>query len=114
MCDLGDADRADVWRRTWHRASKPYRCSACGALIPRGVRYETTFVVSDGLADSAKTCRQCARAIERFGRAHRFWPFPDSFREFLEECVVKGDEGERWRQMLNALNRRAARAREAA
>ena len=105
MCELYAEDYADVWRRSWHRARRDRRCGVCWRTIRQGEHYEVTFVVSDGSADSCSSCAQCAGTIQLFGEAHNFWPFPESFVEYLRECVRDLD-GARWMPFLELIEAR--------
>lgn len=107
MCDLAGDERAEVFEEEVRRARKEHRCECCRRTIAVGERYARTFVVFEGEPDSAKACLACHRAIQRFGKAHRFYPFPSSFAECLEQCIDERDDGyQRWQRELRALAKR--------
>lgn len=110
MCDLDDVDRAQLWRVTTRQARKEHVCDCCGIKILPRATYSKVFAVDAGYVTDEKACGACHESIDAFGKAHRLTPFPSCFEEFLHECVVGDEEGEKWRPMLDAL---AERRREA-
>ena len=110
MCDFNSEDRASFWRVEKRKARTARRCHCCGRTIAKGESYSNTFAIQDGLATSEAACAACAEDIEKFGEAHRFFPFPSSFEPYLSECVVGDDAGSKWRPMLEALHGRQVEA----
>jgi hypothetical protein len=106
MCDLSGESTSSYWRTEERPARKPRRCDCCGALIAKGERYFNTFALSDGSVCNENACAACNAAIEEFGQAHRFFPFPGSLVPYLEECILGDEAGERWRPMLDAIESR--------
>jgi hypothetical protein len=59
-----DTEPCEVFRATHRVARKPHRCSECRRPIRPGTRYESTFTVFDGDAETFKTCPRCERLRE--------------------------------------------------
>ena len=63
-------------KRTFPRAKKAIRCTSCGDLIDKGIRYHRWTGRGD-LWDGLATAKECAECCERYSR-----PIPpeDAFR----------------------------------
>jgi hypothetical protein len=114
MCEIyaGDYDAPSVWRESWQRARKPYKCETCNNAIETGSRYKRVFYVFEGDAHEEFACELCSDDAEAFSNAHNFGPYPSSFLEILSECIAEGDEeSDRvWSPMLERINDRRAAA----
>ncbi len=100
MCDIyNDDETATLWNVTYPRARVEHRCACCCRTIPRGDNYALTKTLYDSAWTTEKTCAGCATAITAFGDAHRYYPAPSMFREYLEECL-RDEESNHWAPVL--------------
>lgn len=107
MCDLYADERAEVWDRTFPRAKKEYRCECCDAMIRVGTKYVRTFIVFEGEASTAKSCVACNRDINKFGKEHNYWPWPNGFVEYLNNCIdEEPEEAAPWKRILVRIKAR--------
>lgn len=60
-----DACAPSVFDESTPTARKEHRCSECGGVIAKGVKYKRVFGVWDGCADSFKICPACDELRER-------------------------------------------------
>lgn len=65
MCDC---EMPSVFNQTKPRARKRHRCCECRGWIEAGERYEYSWGIWDGDADSYKTCFGCAELREELGK----------------------------------------------
>lgn len=112
MCVIQTGDiSAEVWRESWRKARKQWRCDSCSTAIQPGVRYLSHFSVTEGNPTSEALCAVCFIARAEFCNAHGgFLWSPGSFEIILADCVSEDDESrETWEPMLLGIhNRREA------
>lgn len=114
MCELDhDGEASTVYRESWHRARKPFKCASCSTMKEPGVKYLRHFQVFDGEVYYSKVCTPCGNAHKAFVKEHHGGMYPpDDVRESLSECIENGDaiSRKRWQPVLSALRRRIAAA----
>jgi len=59
MCAIDDAEPVDVWRASYPRARKQYKCEECGRLIEIGELHGYVFTAYEGRGWTFRTCRHC-------------------------------------------------------
>lgn len=113
MCDFDfDAEeRCDAWVVTVHRARVPRWCWCCRMPIFAGESYQRVFSIYDRSPSVEEACLSCSYDVTVFGEAHRFTPSHSTFYEYLSECIRGGDDGERWRPVMERLEARIEVAR---
>lgn len=93
----GYADECIGYRCVIVKAGREWRCSECGASIPKGARYElASWFYADGDGSgNAKTCVVCAEICGAFqcgGRYHasNFWEsMEDAYPKLTTACFDK-------------------------
>lgn len=59
MCYIDDGIPSEVFVAHDRTARKDHQCTECGRTIARGERYRYTFTVTEGRAETDKTCAHC-------------------------------------------------------
>ena len=59
MCFTYDCDYPTVFNQRLVKAKKQHRCCECGRAINPGSRYQTTFGIWDGRAETFAMCLLC-------------------------------------------------------
>lgn len=117
MCEIDSDEYAEVWVETPRKARKPHRCDCCNGVIKPGETYTHHFSKFDNSLSDQKKCPACTEAMKEFAaEPGHMLVMPDSFNEFLEECISESDdpkESRRWQRMQKAMATRGAAARRA-
>ncbi len=88
MCMIDDCDTPTVYRESWQKAKKAYRCEECRRAIEAGEAYRRTFMVQDGNPGTYFTCRHCQSACVWLSRNCNGYLF-SAVLEDIDEHVLE-------------------------
>lgn len=103
MCDFDFDGEGTLgfWTQTHPVARQARRCVLCKRTIWPGERYLRESSKWDGTVSATAACVDCENDRNEFAKAHgNQFPFMETFWQYLTECIVDDDEGEKWKPML--------------
>lgn len=108
MCDIDFDGYCDVWQERPRKARKQHKCNTCGRQIAPGETYVAHFSIFEGETNNEKICAECEADRSEFTEAHHCQISPSGWIDYLIDCHVGGDEGEKWKPMIARYRERRA------